>query len=115
MAESVPGKNVANSRRKRLSEARKKGQVARSRELNTLLVMLTSALALWLMSGTTMSGMTQLIEEALSPTGDILRERELVAQQFAYVASSALLLISPFLAITVVLRSRSCTDGRAVV
>ena len=75
---------------KRLSEARKKGQVARSRELNTLLVMLTSALALWLMSGTTMSGMTQLIEEALSPTGDILRERELVAQQFAYVASSAL-------------------------
>ena len=87
---------------KRLSEARKKGQVARSRELNTLLVMLTSALALWLMSGTTMSGMTQLIEEALSPTGDILRERELVAQQFAYVASSALLLISPFLAITVV-------------
>jgi len=87
---------------KRLSVARKKGQVARSRELNTLLVMLTSALALWLMSGTTMNGMTQLIEEALSPTGDILRERELVAQQFAYVASSALLLISPFLAITVV-------------
>ena len=68
---------------KRLSEARKKGQVARSRELNTLLVMLTSALALWLMSGTTMNGMTQLIEEALSPTGDILRERELVAQQCA--------------------------------
>ena len=31
---------------KRLTEARKKGQVARSRELNTLLVMLASAVAL---------------------------------------------------------------------
>ena len=40
---------------KRLNEARKKGQVARSRELNTLLVMLASAVALWLLSGTAMS------------------------------------------------------------
>jgi flagellar biosynthetic protein FlhB len=36
---------------KRLSEARKKGQVARSRELNTLLVMLASAIALWVLIG----------------------------------------------------------------
>ena len=40
---------------KRLNEARKKGQVARSRELNTLLVMLTSAVALWLLGGSAIS------------------------------------------------------------
>ena len=58
---------------KRLTEARKKGQVARSRELNTLLVMLASALALWLLSGPAMSGMTSLFSEALSPSGDVLK------------------------------------------
>ena len=58
---------------KRLNEARKKGQVARSRELNTLLVMLASSVALWLLGGTAISGITNIMSEALSPTGDIVR------------------------------------------
>ena len=52
---------------KRLNEARKKGQVARSRELNTLLVMLASAIALWLLSGPAVSGITDIMSAALSP------------------------------------------------
>ena len=87
---------------KRLTEARKKGQVARSRELNTLLVMLASAVALWLLSGPAMSGLTALLSDALSPTGDVLREAELVPNHLIQVMLSAFLLISPFLAITVV-------------
>ena len=87
---------------KRLAEARKKGQVARSRELNTLLVMLASAVALWLLSGPAMSGLTALFSDALSPTGDVLRQAELVPNHLMQVMLSALLLISPFLAITVV-------------
>ena len=86
---------------KRLTEARKKGQVARSRELNTLLVMLTSALALWLLSGPAISGLTALFSDALSPTGDVLRQAELVPKHLMQVMLSAFLLISPFLAITV--------------
>ena len=87
---------------KRLTEARKKGQVARSRELNTLLVMLASALALWLLSGPAMSGMTSLFSEALSPSGDVLKQAELVPTHLMHVLLSALTLITPFLAITVV-------------
>ena len=87
---------------KRLTEARKKGQVARSRELNTLLVMLASAVALWLLSGPAMAGLTALLSDALSPTGDVLREAELVPNHLIQVMLSAFLLISPFLAITVV-------------
>lgn len=87
---------------KRLTEARKKGQVARSRELNTLLVMLASAIALWLLSGPTMSGLIALLSDALSPTGDVLRQAELVPNHLMQVMLSAFLLISPFLAITVV-------------
>ena len=87
---------------KRLTEARKKGQVARSRELNTLLVMLASAVVLWLLSGPAMSALTALLSDALSPTGDVLREPELVPNHLIHVMLSAFLLISPFLAITVV-------------
>ena len=87
---------------KRLTEARKKGQVARSRELNTLLVMLASAVALWLLSGPAMSGLTALFSDALSPTGDVLRQAELVPNHLMQVMLSAFVLISPFLAITVV-------------
>ena len=87
---------------KRLTEARKKGQVARSRELNTLLVMLASAVVLWLLSGPAMSALTALLSDALSPTGDVLREAELVPNHLIQVMLSAFLLISPFLAITVV-------------
>ena len=87
---------------KRLSEARKKGQVARSREPNTLLVMLVSALTLWLFSASAMTGFIAIVSEALSPNGDVLREPELIPVHLMQVMMSALVLIAPFLAITVV-------------
>lgn len=87
---------------KRLTEARKKGQVARSRELNTLLVMLASALALWLMSGPTISGITTIMSEALSPATDVMKEPELIPAHLMGVMMSALILIAPFLALTVI-------------
>jgi flagellar biosynthetic protein FlhB len=87
---------------KRLNEARKKGQVARSRELNTLLVMLASAVALWLLGGSAISGITTIMSEALSPAGDILREPELLHAHFTAIVTSAVLLIAPFLLLTVV-------------
>ncbi len=87
---------------KRLNEARKKGQVARSRELNTLLVMLASAIALWLLSGPAVSGITDIMSAALSPEGDVLKTPELIPAHLGNVMLSALLLITPFLLITVV-------------
>ena len=87
---------------KRLSEARKKGQVARSRELNTLLVMLASAIALWVLSGPAVSGITDIMSSALSPEGDVLKNPELIPGHLASVMLSALILITPFLLITVV-------------
>ena len=87
---------------KRLTEARKKGQVARSRELNTLLVMLASALALRLLSGPAISGITTIISEPLSPAGDLLKQTELIPAHSMGVMMSALTLITPFLALTVI-------------
>ena len=87
---------------KRLTEARKKGQVARSRELNTLVVMLASALALWVLSGPAISGITNIMSTALSPEGDVLKTPELIPTHLGGVLLSALVLITPFLLITVV-------------
>lgn len=87
---------------KRLSEARKKGQVARSRELNTLLVMLASAIALWLLGDSTASGITEIMTSALSLKGDVLTAPELIPAHLGGVMLSALVLITPFLLITVV-------------
>ena len=98
---------------KRLTEARKKGQVARSRELNTLLVMLASAVALWLLSGPAMSGLTALFSDALSPTGDVLRQAEL-CQSFDAGALSRCAHLS-FLAITVVAALAGPALGRATI
>lgn len=103
MAEEQQGQERSEqATAKRLTEARKKGQVARSRELNTLLVMLASAVALWLLSGPAMSGLMALFSEALSPSGDVLRQADLVPSHLMQVMLSALMLIAPFLAITVV-------------
>ncbi len=87
---------------KRLSEARKKGQVARSRELNTLLVMLASAIALWFLGDSTASGITEIMTSALSLKGDVLTAPELIPAHLGGVMLSALVLITPFLLITVV-------------
>ena len=87
---------------KRLNEARKKGQVARSRELNTLLVMLASAIALWLLGDSTASGITEIMTSALSLKGDVLTAPELIPAHLGAVMLSALVLITPFLLITVV-------------
>lgn len=87
---------------KRLTEARNKGQVARSRELNTLLVMLVSAVALWLLSGPAVSELIVLFSEALSPSGDVLKQADLIPAHLMQTMLSALKIIAPFLAITVV-------------
>ena len=64
--------------------------------------MLVSALTLWLFSASAMTGFIAIVSEALSPNGDVLREPELIPVHLMQVMMSALVLIAPFLAITVV-------------
>ena len=87
---------------KRLDEARKKGQVARSRELNMLLVMLASILFLWLLGGWIMSSATLIIEAALRPSSELMVNPRLLPAHLMDTLASAVWLIAPFLAVTVV-------------
>ena len=87
---------------KRLDESRKKGQVARSRELNMLFVMIASILFLWGLGGWMIETGGELVVFALSPSGELLTNSRLLPSHLASVISSAGSLLAPFLAVTIV-------------
>ena len=81
---------------KRLDESRKKGQVARSRELNMLFVMIASILFLWGLGGWMIEAGGELVTYALSPSGELLTNSRLLPSHLASVIMSAGSLLTPF-------------------
>lgn len=103
MAEEQSGQErTEQPTERRLQEARRKGQVPRSRELNTLMVLLSSAVALWVMGSWTLSGLSSLVTDALSPKPDVMFDTALLGIHFMHVLVSGIGLIMPFLLITLV-------------
>ena len=73
MAEEQQGQEKSEQpTSKRLDESRKKGQVARSRELNMLLVMLASVLFLIFAGGSMVSSILAVVDNSLTPSGELL-------------------------------------------
>ena len=87
---------------RRLQQAREKGQVARSRELNTLLMLLPCAVALWLTGELAMDAVTRLFTSALTPPTSTMRSAMEVGPFLGHSLLSGLEMIVPFLALTVV-------------
>ena len=85
---------------KRLQQAREKGQVARSRELNTLLMLLPCAVALWLTGEFAMDAVTRLFTVALTPPSAAMKVTNEVAPFLGDTLMSGLEMILPFLALT---------------
>ncbi|MGB0764388.1 MAG: EscU/YscU/HrcU family type III secretion system export apparatus switch protein, partial [Luminiphilus sp.] len=61
---------------RRLQQAREKGQVARSRELNTLLMLLPCAVALWVTGEMAMDAVRRLFSGALTPPTSTMKATE---------------------------------------
>ena len=87
---------------RRLQQARDKGQVARSRELNTLLMLLPCAVALWVTGEMAMDAVTRLFTGALTPPATTMKATAEVGAFLGYGLLSGLEMIVPFLALTVV-------------
>ena len=85
---------------KRLQQAREKGQVARSRELNTLLMLLPCSIVLWIWGGFGVNQLALLAEEALTPSLDVIYQSRLLAPFFADIALRAFTALVPFFAFT---------------
>lgn len=66
MAESGGQERTEQPTPKRLDDARKKGQIARSRELNTTAVLLTGAAGMLFMGGSLMHGISNVMMQGLS-------------------------------------------------
>ena len=88
---------------KRLDEARKKGQVARSRELNTFLVVAGGLAFIWLTGGQLAGSIFTFMEQLLTPSGELLSNPELMFTHLGTSIASGLMLALPVLVVTVFL------------
>lgn len=100
MSESKPSQErTERPTPKRLLDARKKGQVPRSRELNTLAVMLAGALAFLVFGGWMMDGLRGLATAGLSPDAAALQAPDAAVRALASTGLGALGLLAPLLGV----------------
>ncbi len=103
MAESESGADKSEEpTSKRLEEARKKGQVARSRELNTLAVTFSGAAALLVFGGEMGKVLLDLMRSNFSLPRELLRDNGAMAQQLLGSGMHALLALQPFLIVLLI-------------
>jgi len=87
---------------RRLQEARKKGQVPRSKELNTMLSLLFASIALLLLGGGISQSIMRISADGFSVSRELAFDASQLPFQFMYMASQTLLALSPFMAVMLV-------------
>jgi len=87
---------------KRLNDARKKGQIARSRELNTTAVLLAGGGGMIFMGDTIMSGLRDIMVNGLTLERDVLFNPDSLLALFSGSVADALLILLPLFALLVV-------------
>lgn len=94
MAESDSGEKTEEPTAKKLTDARKKGQIARSKDLGTMFVLVGSAFAMLLMGNSLVQGLSLMMKRLLS-----LSRREVmdVNALFNVISNSVSLVIVPLL------------------
>ncbi|MDA0631258.1 MAG: flagellar biosynthesis protein FlhB [Proteobacteria bacterium] len=103
MAEEQTGQErTEQPTERRLQEARKKGQVPRSRELNTMLSLLFASIALLLLGGGISQSIMRISADGFSVSRELAFDASQLPFQFMYMASQALLALSPFMAVMLV-------------
>ena len=103
MAEEQTGQErTEQPTERRLQEARKKGQVPRSRELNTMLSLILASIALMVLGGSISQSIMQISVEGFSVSRELAFDASQLPFQFMYMASQTLLALSPFMAVMLV-------------
>jgi flagellar biosynthetic protein FlhB len=87
---------------KRKQDSRKKGQVPRSKELNTMLSLVIGALALLMLGDTIAIEFTSLFESAFIFERELAYDKELLAVRLIGLITSSVLILTPFFAVMVV-------------
>ena len=103
MAEEQTGQErTEQPTERRLQEARKKGQVPRSRELNTMLSLMLAAIALLVLGGNISRNIMNISVEGFSVSRELIFDPTQLPYQFMHMASQALLALLPFMAVMLV-------------
>ena len=82
---------------KKLQDAREKGQVPRSRELNTFLVMMTAAVSLMWMGGYIVGGLLDILENSFQMPRQRIFDPQMAVLFFKDSLIQGLLILAPFL------------------
>lgn len=102
MAENDGQEKTEQPTPKRLQDSRNKGQVARSRELNTMLVMMAGTAGLLLMGKSIIQDVATLISDSLTIEREVLFDDKQLWNSFFNTISDAILLLIPFLVLMVI-------------
>jgi flagellar biosynthetic protein FlhB len=101
MAENDAQERTEQATPKRLEEARKKGQIPRSRDLSTAAVTLVGGAALYLLGGTITGQAAEMMRRTLTLSRDEATDSSYIVSAFAHAAADGLWLATPvFVAIT---------------
>lgn len=104
MAENQDGQEKSEEpSSKRLQDAREKGQVARSRELNTVVLTLIGGAALMLMAQWFSSGFQTVMRDSLAPSREDIFEPMAMVRHLVKALWDATLMLMPFLGLMLVL------------
>jgi flagellar biosynthetic protein FlhB len=87
---------------KRKEDSKKKGQIARSRELNTMLSLLFGALGLVVLGGSMATDFVTLFESTLIFDRAVAYDKELMAVRFVATVISAIKILTPLFAVLIV-------------
>jgi flagellar biosynthetic protein FlhB len=103
MAEEQSGQErTEQPTERRKQEARRRGQVPRSRELNTMLSLLAAGLGLWMLGGALVERLFAISAAGFSVDRALAFDSGLLAVHFMSLVANTLLALAPFLAVTLV-------------
>lgn len=87
---------------KKLREAKEKGQIPRSRDFNTMSIMIVSAVALWLQGEAMAADLMEMLRGSFSVGRADLLDEHIMIKHLIRVSLEALMAIAPFLALVTV-------------
>jgi flagellar biosynthetic protein FlhB len=103
MAEEQTGQErTEQPTERRKQEARRRGQVPRSKELNTLLSLLALSLGLLVLGGTLVQGFQALLADGFSVSRELVFASERLPVHLGWMLAQALLLLLPLFAVAIV-------------
>lgn len=102
MAEQQDQERTEEATSKRLQDARDKGQVARSRELTSFLMLFVSGSALFALSGHIYQGLQGVFQQGMALKRAQIFDVNMMLKVFSSAITEMLIVLAPLLAVTVV-------------